>query len=119
MSRLRITRDRMVIMFGWNWRQHNNWNSNWLMRMMNRHSYWLVRMVKSSWMMVNHMVMMTMHLVVFLVDSMVSPMVSYTMADMMSGGGDGDMVMSGGCRGGAMVMRVGWSCAKWREERQV
>ena len=56
------------------------------MRMVDRNSNWLVGMVESSWMMVNHVVVMAMHLMMFLVDCMMCAMVSYSMTDMMSWG---------------------------------
>ena len=58
------------------------------------------RMVNRRSMMTNHvmlnnrsnMVSMTMHLMMFLVDSMVCAMVSYSMTDMMGGCRDGNMM---------------------------
>ena len=59
-----------------------------------------------------------MNLMVFLVYSMVSAMVSHTMTDMVSGGGDGDVMVSSWHWGGSLVHQVGGRCSQGGEQRQ-
>ena len=122
MGRFWVSSDGIVIMVGgWRGRQHHYWSSR-LVRMMNI----MVdgdrgdMMVQSCRMMVHHVVLdhrdmveaMTMNLVVFLVNSMVSPVVGHPVTDMVCGGGDGDVVVSSGHRGGSVVHQVG----RWRPQ---
>merc|ERR1719323_1160965 len=51
----------------------------------------------------------------FLMDSVMSAMISHSMTDMVSRSGDGDMMMSG--RDWCGVRMVGRSCAQGWEER--
>ena len=87
---------------------------SWMMRC------WMMAMMINHMMMLNNwsnMVAMTMHLMMFLVNSMMSSMISHTVTHMMSGGRDGHMVSAAGDGGGAsMVMGRGF--AKRGEQRQ-
>ena len=81
-----------------------------------------MRMVQTSSMMIYHvmnkwsnMMTMTMHLMMFLMDSVMSAMISHSMTDMVSGSGDGDMMMSGRHWCGVGMGRR--SCAQGWEER--
>jgi hypothetical protein len=118
MSRLRIPSDRIVIVDrGWRG-QHHHWSSR-LMRMMNRSH----RMVKSL-VMLHHVMFndrknsVTMNLMMLLMYGMMSAVVSDTVTDMMCGGGDGDVMVSGRHRGGAVWVEVGRRSAQGREEWQ-
>ena len=57
----------------------------------------------------------TMNLVVFLMDGVVSPVVCYAVTDVVCGGGDGHVVVGCGHRGGAMVR---WRRPQGGEQRQ-
>ena len=96
----------MIIVF-WSYRwQHDHRNSSWLMRMVQTSSM-MIYHVMNQW---SNMMTMTMHLMMFLMDSVMSAMISHSMTDMVSGSGDGDMMMSG--RDWCGVRMVGRSCAQ-------
>ena len=99
MSRFWIPRHRVVVMvygvdLGWH---HHYWHRNRLMGMVKLRCMVRSWMVRHSWVVVNHMVVVhygrqvvasvvTMHLVVLLVDGMMAAVVEDAVADVVGGG---------------------------------
>ena len=122
MSRFWVSSNGIVIMMdGGRGRQHQNWSSG-LVGMMN-----VVvdgnrgdMMVQGGRVMVHHVMLdhrqmgkaVTVDLVVFLVDGMVGAVVGHSVTHVVGGGGDGDVVVSSGHRGGSVVHQVG----RWRPQ---
>ena len=111
-GRFGVSGDRIVVVMDrGRWGEHHYW-SCWLMRMMDimmdvmmdvmMDGYVMGSMVMQSCVMVHHMVLddrymmvsVTMNLMMFLVDCVMSPMVGHPVTDVVCGGGDGHVVVS-------------------------